>query len=174
MEYSGAKISMRLPSTLCFMTWALPVRLLQSLVIKLLKLKKKVLLKHTLSFQFLELGKDIYLLHQVWYSNVHISFAQVYKNLFNLRYDRTLGGLEMQLRLRDYLAKKFNALAMTPNDVFKNPRAMAKLFKEAGRLKTVLSANVDHYAQVKHCSFWLVRYEWLVTLIILNKHVQIT
>ena len=63
-------------------------------------------------------------------------------------YDRTLGGLEMQLRLRDYLGKKFNDMKKTPNDVFKNPRALAKLFKEAGRLKTVLSANNDHYAQV--------------------------
>ncbi|XP_059483412.1 hypoxia up-regulated protein 1 isoform X2 [Neocloeon triangulifer] len=63
--------------------------------------------------------------------------------------DRTLGGLEMQLRLRDYLGKKFNEMKKTPNDVFKNPRALAKLFKEAGRVKNVLSANNDHYAQVE-------------------------
>ena len=54
----------------------------------------------------------------------------------------------MQLRLRDYLGQKFNEMKKTPNDVFKNPRALAKLFKEAGRLKTVLSANPDHFAQV--------------------------
>lgn len=70
-------------------------------------------------------------------------------SILGVGYDRTLGGLEMQLRLRDYLAKKFNDLKKTPNDVFKNPRAMAKLFKEAGRLKTVLSANADHFAQVE-------------------------
>lgn len=64
-------------------------------------------------------------------------------------YDRTLGGLEIQLRLRDYLAKKFNEMKKTPNDVFQNPRALAKLFKEAGRLKNVLSANLEHYAQVE-------------------------
>ncbi|XP_075233640.1 hypoxia up-regulated Grp170 co-chaperone protein isoform X2 [Lycorma delicatula] len=64
-------------------------------------------------------------------------------------YDRTLGGLEMQIRLRDYLGKKFNEMKKTPNDVFKNPRAMAKLFKEAGRLKNVLSANTEHFAQVE-------------------------
>lgn len=29
-----------------------------------------------------------------------------------------------------------------------NPRAMAKLFKEAERVKQVLSANADHFAQV--------------------------
>ncbi|XP_014286232.1 hypoxia up-regulated protein 1 isoform X2 [Halyomorpha halys] len=70
-------------------------------------------------------------------------------SILGVGYDRTLGGLEMQLRLRDYLGKKFNEQKKTPNDVFKNPRALAKLFKEAGRLKTVLSANVDHYAQVE-------------------------
>ena len=64
-------------------------------------------------------------------------------------YDRTLGGLEMQLRLRDYLAKKFNELKKTKKNVFENPRAMAKLFKEAGRLKLILSANQEYYAQVK-------------------------
>ncbi|XP_047099616.1 hypoxia up-regulated protein 1 isoform X1 [Schistocerca piceifrons] len=64
-------------------------------------------------------------------------------------YDRTLGGLEMQLRLRDYLAKKFNEQGKTKSDVFGSPRALAKLFKEAGRLKNVLSANAEHYAQVE-------------------------
>lgn len=64
-------------------------------------------------------------------------------------YDRTLGGLEMQLRLRDYLGKEFNKMKKTENDVFKNPRAMAKLLKEAGRVKNVLSANQDHFAQIE-------------------------
>jgi hypoxia up-regulated 1 len=46
----------------------------------------------------------------------------------------------------------------TPNDVFKNPRALAKLFKEAGRLKNILSANNEFYAQVKfnRCFFTFV------------------
>nr|CAI5820019.1 unnamed protein product [Callosobruchus analis] len=64
-------------------------------------------------------------------------------------FDRTLGGLEIQLRLRDYLGKKFNEMKKTKTDVFTNPRAMAKLFKEAGRLKNVLSANAEHIAQVE-------------------------
>lgn len=64
-------------------------------------------------------------------------------------YDRTLGGLEKQLRLRDYLAKEFNKLKKTKTNVFKNPRALAKLFKEAGRVKQVLSANADHFAQIE-------------------------
>ncbi|XP_055321556.1 hypoxia up-regulated protein 1 [Sitodiplosis mosellana] len=64
-------------------------------------------------------------------------------------YDRTLGGLEMQLRLRDYLGKEFNKMKKTKTDVFTNPRALAKLFKEAGRVKNVLSANTDHFAQIE-------------------------
>ncbi|XP_042688030.1 hypoxia up-regulated protein 1 [Centrocercus urophasianus] len=63
-------------------------------------------------------------------------------------FDRTLGGLEMELRLRDYLAKLFNDQHPS-KDVRKNPRAMAKLLKEANRLKTVLSANADHMAQIE-------------------------
>lgn len=65
-------------------------------------------------------------------------------------YDRTLGGLEIQIRLRDHLAKAFNDMKKTKNDVFQSPKAMAKLFKEAGRVKNVLSANTDHYAQVEN------------------------
>uniref|UniRef100_A0A8B9U1A9 Hypoxia up-regulated protein 1 n=1 Tax=Anas zonorhyncha TaxID=75864 RepID=A0A8B9U1A9_9AVES len=63
-------------------------------------------------------------------------------------FDRTLGGIEMELRLRDYLAKLFNDQHPS-KDVRKNPRAMAKLLKEANRLKTVLSANADHVAQIE-------------------------
>lgn len=59
-----------------------------------------------------------------------------------------MGGLEIQLRLRDYLAAKFNELKFTPNDVTKDPQSMAKLFKEAGRLKVVLNENTEHFAQV--------------------------
>ncbi|KAJ8949475.1 hypothetical protein NQ318_005942 [Aromia moschata] len=70
-------------------------------------------------------------------------------SILGVGYDRTLGGLEIQLRLRDYLAKKFNEMKKTKNNVFENPRAMAKLFKEAGRLKNVLSANAEHHAQIE-------------------------
>lgn len=70
-------------------------------------------------------------------------------SVLGVGYDRTLGGLEMQLRLRDYLAREFNKMKKTKTDVFTNPRALAKLFKEAGRVKNVLSANVDHYAQIE-------------------------
>nr|QQL94691.1 hypoxia up-regulated 1 [Lateolabrax maculatus] len=64
-------------------------------------------------------------------------------------FDRGLGGFEMDLRLRDHLAKLFNAQKKSKKDVRENNRAMAKLLKEAQRLKTVLSANMDFMAQVE-------------------------
>lgn len=64
-------------------------------------------------------------------------------------FDKSLGGLEMTLRLRNHLAKLFNAQKKTKTDVFTNDRAMGKLFKEANRVKKVLSANVEHMAQVE-------------------------
>ncbi|XP_053951113.1 hypoxia up-regulated protein 1 [Anastrepha ludens] len=70
--------------------------------------------------------------------------------VLGVAYDRTLGGLELQLRLRDYLAAEFNAMKKTKTDVTTSPRALAKLFKEAGRLKNVLSANNDHFAQIEN------------------------
>jgi hypoxia up-regulated 1 len=69
--------------------------------------------------------------------------------ILGVGFNRILGGLEMQIKLRNYLAKEFDAMKKTSNSVFKNPRAMAKLFKEAGRVKIVLSANVDHFAQIE-------------------------
>lgn len=69
--------------------------------------------------------------------------------IIGVGYDRTLGGLEMQIRLQKYLAEKFNDLKKTKSDVTQNARSMAKLFKEAGRVKNVLSANAEHYAQIE-------------------------
>lgn len=64
-------------------------------------------------------------------------------------FDRFLGGFEMDLRLRDHLAKLFNEQKKSKKDVRENHRAMAKLLKEAQRLKTVLSANMEFMAQVE-------------------------
>ena len=57
----------------------------------------------------------------------------------------------MQIRLRDHLAKLFSEQSKKPlSDITSNKRAMSKLFKEAGRLKKVLSANSEHKAQVEN------------------------
>ena len=71
--------------------------------------------------------------------------------LFHIHsYDRTLGGLECRVRLRDYLADQFNKLGKTKTDVKTVDRAMGKLYKEAERVKLVLSANTECYAQVEN------------------------
>ncbi|WKX94729.1 hypothetical protein Q1695_011752 [Nippostrongylus brasiliensis] len=64
-------------------------------------------------------------------------------------FDRYLGGLEMTQRLRDLLVRKFNEHYKSSKDITTSERAMAKLLKEAERLKQVLSANADYYAQVE-------------------------
>ncbi len=64
------------------------------------------------------------------------------------RFDRNLGGKDYQLRLQKHLAKLFTAKKKTSSNVYENNRSMAKLYKEAGRLMKVLSANTEHTAQV--------------------------
>lgn len=75
--------------------------------------------------------------------------SQLQLSIMGVGYDRTLGGIEFQIRLQKYLAEQFDALKVAKGSVFDNKRAMAKLFKEAGRVKMVLSANADHYAQIE-------------------------
>jgi len=65
-------------------------------------------------------------------------------------YDRTLGGAEMKFRVREYLADQFNAMGKTKTDVRSVPRAMGKLLKEAERVKLILSANTDCFAQIEN------------------------
>lgn len=62
-------------------------------------------------------------------------------------FDRALGGHEMTLRLREHLIKAWEANG--GGDVRASPRAMEKLLREAERLKIVLSANTEHYAQIE-------------------------
>jgi hypoxia up-regulated 1 len=66
----------------------------------------------------------------------------------SVAFDRDLGGLEFQIRLRDYLAKQFHE-KHPKIDIFQNPRALTKLFREAERAKHVLSANNEYTAQVE-------------------------
>ncbi|RCN53662.1 DnaK family protein [Ancylostoma caninum] len=64
-------------------------------------------------------------------------------------YDRTLGGYEITLRLREHLVKVFRDTVKTSTDITTNARSMVKLLKEAERVKQVLSANKFHFAQVE-------------------------
>ena len=62
-------------------------------------------------------------------------------------FDPTLGGNAFTQRMFKHLAKIF--LDQSKKDVNKHPKAILKLYKEAERVKNVLSANVDHMAQVE-------------------------
>eukprot|EP00118_Oscarella_pearsei_P009903 m.58343 g.58343 ORF g.58343 m.58343 type:complete len:1093 (+) comp34803_c0_seq2:99-3377(+) len=64
-------------------------------------------------------------------------------------YDQFLGGLDFNLRMRDLLVKRFQEQGKGKSDVTESPRAMAKLLKEANRVKTVLSANTEHISQIE-------------------------
>ena len=80
--------------------------------------------------------------------NDNIRYKSYVINFSLSRFDRGLGGTEITLRLRKHLAKLFNEQKKTKTDVFTNDRSMGKLFKEAEKLKKILSANQYHYAQV--------------------------
>eukprot|EP00123_Amoebidium_parasiticum_P009755 comp19689_c0_seq2/m.23382 comp19689_c0_seq2/g.23382 ORF comp19689_c0_seq2/g.23382 comp19689_c0_seq2/m.23382 type:complete len:917 (-) comp19689_c0_seq2:482-3232(-) len=66
-----------------------------------------------------------------------------------MSFDRTLGGLEFDLRVRDHLVKLFEEQKKGKYPVKDNPRAMAKILKEAQRVKEVLSANTETFAQIE-------------------------
>lgn len=74
----------------------------------------------------------------------------------SIGFDRSLGGFEMQLRLRDHLVKLFveqhgtKDKRVTLSKVQENKRAMSKLLKEAGRVKVMLSANNEIQARVEN------------------------
>lgn len=66
-------------------------------------------------------------------------------------FDAELGGLEMDLRLRDHLVKGFKEkFSNLKKDITLNHRSMAKLLKEARRVRQVLSPNTEHVAQVEN------------------------
>ena len=77
--------------------------------------------------------------------------AELHPHLYirGFGYDRKLGGSEFDFRLRDYLAEQFTKQKKTSVPIKESPKAMAKLLKEANRVKQVLSANTEHYAQVE-------------------------
>lgn len=59
----------------------------------------------------------------------------------SIGYARGAGGNEIDKRLREILIEDFNA--KHNKDIRQDSRGMAKLWKEAGRVKAVLSANAD-------------------------------
>jgi hypoxia up-regulated 1 len=75
-------------------------------------------------------------------------------------YDRTLGGTELDRRLRELLADEF--IAKHKKDIRKDKRGMAKLWKEAGRVKAILSANTEAVSTVESLA-WDIDFKTKVT-----------
>ncbi|KAF9034459.1 HSP70-domain-containing protein [Hymenopellis radicata] len=75
-------------------------------------------------------------------------------------YDRHLGGTELDRRLRELLADDF--IAKHKRDIRQDKRGMAKLWKEAGRVKAILSANTEAVANVESLA-WDIDFKTKVT-----------
>ncbi|KAI3608795.1 hsp70 family chaperone lhs1 [Moniliophthora roreri] len=66
-------------------------------------------------------------------------------------YDRKVGGTELDRRLREILADAF--IGKHHKDIRKDRRGMTKLWKEAGRVKAILSANTEAMSTVESLAF---------------------
>ncbi|EPQ55862.1 actin-like ATPase domain-containing protein [Gloeophyllum trabeum ATCC 11539] len=66
-------------------------------------------------------------------------------------YDRLTGGTELDRRLRDMMVADFQRKHQ--RDITGDKRGMAKLWKEAQRVKTVLSANAEAMATIESVAF---------------------
>ncbi|KAJ3516309.1 hypothetical protein NLJ89_g1202 [Agrocybe chaxingu] len=75
-------------------------------------------------------------------------------------YDRSIGGTEMDRRLRDILADAFNV--KHKKNVREDKRGMAKLWKEAQRVKAILSANTEAVANIESLA-WDIDFKHKVT-----------
>jgi hypoxia up-regulated 1 len=63
-------------------------------------------------------------------------------------YDSTASGSEMDYRLRELLRGKFEEKHLRGGSIKDETRAIAKLWKEANRVKTILSANTESRVSV--------------------------
>jgi hypoxia up-regulated 1 len=63
-------------------------------------------------------------------------------------YDKRASGSEMDLRLRELLREKFESKHMRGKSIESEHKAISKLWKEANRVKTILSANTESRVSV--------------------------
>ena len=68
-------------------------------------------------------------------------------------YDRQAGGAEMDYRLRNILKEAFETKHARGRAINKEMRAITKLNKEANRVKTILSANIESNVMVGQRSY---------------------
>ncbi|KAG6812912.1 hypothetical protein H0H92_015464 [Tricholoma furcatifolium] len=75
-------------------------------------------------------------------------------------YDRNTGGIEFDKRMRQMLIESFNA--KHKKDIREDKKGMAKLWKEAGRVKAILSANTEANSAVESLA-WDIDFKTKVT-----------
>lgn len=73
--------------------------------------------------------------------------AETHIAVAGVGYDRSISGTELDRRLRDILIEAFNT--KYKKDIRRDKRGLAKLWKEAQRVKTILSANSETISQVE-------------------------
>ena len=83
-------------------------------------------------------------------------------------FDRTVGGTELDRRLREIMINDFNR--RYKKDIRQDKRGMAKLWKEAGRVKAILSANSDAMASVSGPRVSMTTTHGLVLVLISPNH----
>jgi hypoxia up-regulated 1 len=64
--------------------------------------------------------------------------------VLGIGFDRTTGGRDVTEKLRSHLVDEFKKKHKTKGDILENPRAMAKLWKEAERVKQVTNAEYQN------------------------------
>ncbi|KAH9851306.1 actin-like ATPase domain-containing protein [Lenzites betulinus] len=72
-------------------------------------------------------------------------------SVLGVGYDRFAGGTELDRRLRDLMLNDFQK--RYKRDISTDKRAMAKLWKEAGRVKGILSANTEAMVTIESLAF---------------------
>ena len=81
-------------------------------------------------------------------------------NVVGVGYDRAIGGTELDRRMREILIEGFNA--KHKRDIRGDKRGMAKLWKEAQRVKAILSANTETVSHVESLA-WDIDFKTKVT-----------
>lgn len=65
-------------------------------------------------------------------------------------YDKIASGNELDLRLREMLRERFEERHMNGRSLLDEHKAISKLWKEANKVKTVLSANTESRVSVRN------------------------
>ncbi|KIK97251.1 hypothetical protein PAXRUDRAFT_825149 [Paxillus rubicundulus Ve08.2h10] len=72
-------------------------------------------------------------------------------SVLGVGFDRSTSGTDLDRRLREILIEKF--ITQHRRDIRRDKRGMAKLWKEAGRVKAILSANTEATSIVESVAF---------------------